>query len=239
MRGSRIGSLGFCVTAVVSAGELHAISFPAGWLTPTLVAPVAHCQALQYIIGFFYEVSLPATSLLFFFRVKAVYAHGRVITLFFGALWFAILGLSILPMVAIRSGVYSSPLSLPLPLPLPFIPLDSLPRPLDLDPLTPLADALHRPHTQHATLHRNRRRRLRLGPGNHHRGLRHPRLYRYFGPNGRAHAQRRHLDRAHAQLRVRQRDVQPQQGATQRRADLLLVRSFHYPLSPTPYPPLC
>ncbi|KZP07996.1 hypothetical protein FIBSPDRAFT_816544 [Athelia psychrophila] len=83
---SRIGSLGFCVTAVVSA-----------------VAPVAHCQALQYIIGFFYEVSLPATSLLFFFRVKAVYAHGRVITLFFGALWFAILGLSILPMVAIRS----------------------------------------------------------------------------------------------------------------------------------------
>ncbi|KZP07839.1 hypothetical protein FIBSPDRAFT_703963, partial [Athelia psychrophila] len=67
------------------------------------VAPVAHCQALEYIICSFYEISLPATSLLFFFRVKAVYANGRVITFFFGTLWFAVLGLSILLMLAVQS----------------------------------------------------------------------------------------------------------------------------------------
>ncbi|KZP16264.1 hypothetical protein FIBSPDRAFT_794691 [Athelia psychrophila] len=83
---SRIGSLGFCVTTVVWA-----------------VAPVAHCQALEYIICSFYEVSLPATSLLFFFRVKAVYGNARVITFFFGALWFSVLGLSILLMLAVQS----------------------------------------------------------------------------------------------------------------------------------------
>ncbi|KAF7973237.1 hypothetical protein HWV62_15737 [Athelia sp. TMB] len=79
-------SLGFCVTTAVWA-----------------VAPVAQCQTLEYIICSFYEVSLPATSLLFFFRVKAVYGNARFVTLFFGILWFSVLGLSILLMLAVQS----------------------------------------------------------------------------------------------------------------------------------------
>ena len=68
---SSIGSLGFCTSCAVWA-----------------VAPVAHCQALEYVICSFYEISLPATSALFFFRVRTVYNDNKIVTAFFGALWF-------------------------------------------------------------------------------------------------------------------------------------------------------
>ena len=84
---SSIGSLGFCTSCAVWA-----------------VAPVAHCQALEYVICSFYEISLPATSALFFFRVRAVYNDNKIVTVFFGALWFSVLVLSIFLMLAVRSG---------------------------------------------------------------------------------------------------------------------------------------
>jgi len=49
----------------------------------------------------FFEIAVPATSLLFFFRVKAVYNHSRIITAFFGFIWLAIAGVSILIMLGI------------------------------------------------------------------------------------------------------------------------------------------
>jgi hypothetical protein len=71
-----------------------------------IVAPIAHCWVLKYVEGIFFEIGVPATSLLFFFRVKAVYNHSRVITAFFGILWLAIAGLTILVMLGIEGGEY-------------------------------------------------------------------------------------------------------------------------------------
>lgn len=84
-----VGSLGFCTSCTVWA-----------------VAPVAHCQVLEYVICSFYAISLPATSALFFFRVKAVYSDSKIVTLFFGALWFLVALLSILLMLAVKSSEY-------------------------------------------------------------------------------------------------------------------------------------
>ena len=67
-----------------------------------LVALISDCAALRYVEGVFFEITLPATSLLFFFRVKGVYNNSRPITIFFGFLWLAIAGLSILTMFGIR-----------------------------------------------------------------------------------------------------------------------------------------
>jgi hypothetical protein len=54
-----------------------------------------NCEILKYIEGGFAEVAVPATSLLFFFRLKAVYMHSRIIITIFGIFWLAIAGLSI------------------------------------------------------------------------------------------------------------------------------------------------
>jgi len=82
---SRFGTFGFCVATTVFR-----------------VAPLRDCTALRYVEGIFFEVTLPATSILFFFRVKAVYNHSRIVTAFFGFLWLAITGLSVLVMLGIR-----------------------------------------------------------------------------------------------------------------------------------------
>jgi hypothetical protein len=56
---------------------------------------------LRYVEGGFAEVAVPATSLLFFFRLKAVYMHSRIITTIFGIFWLAIAGLSMLIMFGV------------------------------------------------------------------------------------------------------------------------------------------
>jgi hypothetical protein len=48
------------------------------------------------LIGCFFVIGVPSTSALFFFRVKAVYYWNKFITMFFGALLFALFGLSVL-----------------------------------------------------------------------------------------------------------------------------------------------
>ena len=73
-------------------------------LTWHIVASIANCAALKYIEGIFFEISVPATSLLFLFRVKAVYNHSRIVTAFFGFLWLAIATMSILIMLGITGG---------------------------------------------------------------------------------------------------------------------------------------
>jgi len=84
---SRFGTLGFCTAATI---------FQAG--------SVEHCQALLYIIGGFYVIAIPSTSLLFFFRVRAVYSNSPYITWFFGLVWISLLGLSVCVPLSIDGG---------------------------------------------------------------------------------------------------------------------------------------
>jgi hypothetical protein len=63
-----------------------------------------NCEMLKYVQGGFAEIGVPATSLLFFFRLKAVYMHSRIIITIFGIFWLAIAGLSILLMLSIVIG---------------------------------------------------------------------------------------------------------------------------------------
>jgi len=71
-----------------------------------VVAPIDNCNALKYAEGVFIEIAIPATSLLFLFRVKAIYNHCKIVTAFFGFLWVAIAGLSILIMLGITRGSF-------------------------------------------------------------------------------------------------------------------------------------
>jgi hypothetical protein len=63
------------------------------------VAPIDNCETLKYVQGIFFEIGGPATSLLFLFRVKAVYNDSKIATTIFGFLWMSIVGLSILFML--------------------------------------------------------------------------------------------------------------------------------------------
>jgi hypothetical protein len=50
------------------------------------------CQTILWIIGFSYPFAAPATAALFFFRVRAVYNHSKIVTMIFGMLWLGTLG---------------------------------------------------------------------------------------------------------------------------------------------------
>jgi len=64
-------------------------------------APVRNCNALIKFAASCCVVAYPATSAMFFFRVRGVYCNNRIITLFFGFLLFALFALSfIMPVVA-------------------------------------------------------------------------------------------------------------------------------------------
>jgi hypothetical protein len=82
---------------------------PPQWTTTDImvrvVAPVAHCHALLYITGAFVALAMSSTSLLFFYRVRAVYSNSCIITSLFGFLWVATSGLSILNSITIYGGV--------------------------------------------------------------------------------------------------------------------------------------
>ncbi|KIM88405.1 hypothetical protein PILCRDRAFT_255956 [Piloderma croceum F 1598] len=69
--------------------------------TTIRIAPIDNCNALKYVEGVFAEIAIPSTSLLFFFRVRAIYNNSRVVTAVFGFIWIALAGLSILVMLGI------------------------------------------------------------------------------------------------------------------------------------------
>ncbi|KAF8160223.1 hypothetical protein K438DRAFT_1860027 [Mycena galopus ATCC 62051] len=52
-----------------------------------LTYPVGACRALDLGLQSLYPVAIPSTSLLFFFRVRAVYDGARTITIIFGLMW--------------------------------------------------------------------------------------------------------------------------------------------------------
>jgi len=68
------------------------------------VAPVAHCQLLLNFIAVFFVIAMPATSLLFFYRVRAVWSNSKVVSYFFGFMWFVIFGLCVPIPWAVKGG---------------------------------------------------------------------------------------------------------------------------------------
>jgi len=56
------------------------------------VASVGSCRALTIVTGWCWAFAAPSTSLLFFFRARAVFEGRRVILAIFGILWLATLG---------------------------------------------------------------------------------------------------------------------------------------------------
>jgi hypothetical protein len=98
---------------VIAHGQLLELIISLHWI----VAPVADCQTLQYIIGSFFALALSSTSLLFFSRVRAVYGNSKIITVFFGLMWVSTVGLSFLTLVSVESKVsWSVLLTLNLPM---------------------------------------------------------------------------------------------------------------------------
>ncbi len=68
------------------------------------VGAVGNCQALQVAIGCCFAVAIPATSLLFFFRVRAIFNANTWMVAFFAFLWLAVLGGSWTVPFAIQGG---------------------------------------------------------------------------------------------------------------------------------------
>ncbi|KAJ7142691.1 hypothetical protein C8R44DRAFT_658302 [Mycena epipterygia] len=52
-----------------------------------LTYPARGCETLALVLDCLYPAAIPATSLLFFFRVRAIYGGKRSVTVFFGILW--------------------------------------------------------------------------------------------------------------------------------------------------------
>lgn len=73
-----------------------------------LVASVPHCQTLLYILGSFSILGMCSTSLLFFYRVRAVYGNSIFVTYSFGFLWAATFGMSFVFPFASYGGVSQS-----------------------------------------------------------------------------------------------------------------------------------
>lgn len=56
-----------------------------------IVGSVGDCQALQVALGVCFAIAVPATSLLFFFRVRAVFNDNKMIVGLFAFLWLSVL----------------------------------------------------------------------------------------------------------------------------------------------------
>lgn len=74
-----------------------------------IVAPVRHCQALLYILGSFVALCLSFTSLLFLYRLRAVYSNSKIIQGFFNLLWMVLVGSSVLVPLSLEGDVSSYP----------------------------------------------------------------------------------------------------------------------------------
>ena len=100
--------MGYLVCTITLQGEIDRLIVPllaTEVLTCGLVASVEHCQALVYLLASFAIPGMCCTSLLFFYRVRAVYGNSRVIALVFGFLWTITFGASFLFPFSAASGV--------------------------------------------------------------------------------------------------------------------------------------
>jgi len=56
-----------------------------------LAAPTGNCFLFEKVIDWLFPVAVPFTSLLFFFRVRAIFDNNRYVVGFFGLMWLAVL----------------------------------------------------------------------------------------------------------------------------------------------------
>jgi hypothetical protein len=101
----RFATLGSSLATVIFRSELSH-THNVDRLTAMIVAPIDNCESVKYVEGILFEISSVATSLLFFFRVKAVYRHSRFVIAFFGFLLLIIAGLSLLTMLGTTGSEY-------------------------------------------------------------------------------------------------------------------------------------
>jgi len=101
-----VGTLGSCIGETVFQGGRGAWSITwTNHLIHWIVAPVADCKTIDYIVESLYILSLSSTSLLFFSRVRAVYGNSKIITIFFGLMWASTVGMSTLILVSVDTEV--------------------------------------------------------------------------------------------------------------------------------------
>ncbi|TDL21970.1 hypothetical protein BD410DRAFT_789054 [Rickenella mellea] len=77
------------------------------FLTSAMLFPIASigdCQKLQTALGSCFAVAVPATSLLFFFRVRAIFEREKIVVGIFFLVWLATLGGSLTVPFAIFGG---------------------------------------------------------------------------------------------------------------------------------------
>jgi hypothetical protein len=98
----RIGTFGSCLGTFLISKYIPCILKVDRMICLFIVVPLDNCEIVKYIESVFAVIALPATSLLFFFRLKAVYMHSRIIITIFGIFWLAIAGLSILLIFSVR-----------------------------------------------------------------------------------------------------------------------------------------
>lgn len=101
---SRFGTLGVCLASFIPSGECYYTDACGTLIHAAAVIAVTSCHRLNIVQGLFFMLSLASTSLLFFLRIRAVYANERYVGLFFGLLWVAILGLSVFFVLGFHSG---------------------------------------------------------------------------------------------------------------------------------------
>ncbi len=86
----RLTILAFLVSTLVYQGVSLSIFKVIPPLITRVVASVDNCQVLSRVIGWLTAAALPLNSLLFFFRVRAVFNQSRLIVTFFAFMWLAV-----------------------------------------------------------------------------------------------------------------------------------------------------
>ncbi|PPR04490.1 hypothetical protein CVT24_013099 [Panaeolus cyanescens] len=69
-----------------------------------VTAPIGNCSYFDTVVNWMFPISVPATSLLFFFRIRAVFDDDPFVVSFFGFMWFAVLGGSL----TVTQGVHAA-----------------------------------------------------------------------------------------------------------------------------------
>lgn len=76
----------------MSSMSLFTVASCAPTFTSRLVVTLSSCAGLGHTISVLFAVTQPATALLFYFRVNAIYLHEKQAIIFFGICWVAIWG---------------------------------------------------------------------------------------------------------------------------------------------------
>lgn len=76
-----------CVLPLNRAGSLAYVLTDAVYET----APIGNCHKFEKVVAWLFPVAVSFTSLLFFFRVRAIFTTNRYVVVFFGIMWVSVL----------------------------------------------------------------------------------------------------------------------------------------------------